>query len=444
MRKRSLFVIFLIVFVDLVGFGIVFPLLPKYVKDFGAPGWVLGGIVAAYSLMQFLFAPAWGRLSDRIGRRPVLLVSTAGFVASYVMFAVGSGLRNTTAALVVILASRLLSGVCGANITVAQAYIADLSPPNERSKRMGLIGMAFGLGFTCGPAIAVVALLWLGLSGPGWVAAGICLVNFVLAFLLLGESRQPNVAPVEHPRRLDHWRAVMSRPIVGLLVAIFFVATFAFTCFETTLGLLVTDSFRFDPHSIDGEIAIAFLFAFCGLIGAFVQGGAIGLLVRRLGEARLIAWSLVLVAMSLAPLPFIRGHVDVSFSELWRDPQGSVLGFVWGLFAAGGQSWWMLLAALAVLAVGSGLTRPPLFGLISVRTAADDQGATLGVAQSAGSLARILGPIFASTLYDRHPSLPYLVCGGMSLGAGILAWARLCRHDAALAPAAAPATPTRS
>ena len=134
MRKPSLLVIFLTVFVDLMGFGMVFPLLPKYVKDFGAPGWMLGLIVASYSLMQFLFAPAWGRLSDRVGRRPILLTSTAGFVASYALFAIGSGLSHGPSALGTILASRILSGVCGANLTVAQAYIADLTPPHLRSK----------------------------------------------------------------------------------------------------------------------------------------------------------------------------------------------------------------------------------------------------------------------------------------------------------------------
>ena len=154
MRKASLGIIFLTVFIDLIGFGLVLPLLPNYTKSFGASGLEVGLIMAAYSLMQFLFAPAWGALSDRVGRRPVLLVSTAGAAVSYAVFAYGSTLSGQTA-LAVIVVSRLVAGICGANITVAQAYIADITPPEDRSRRMGLIGMAFGLGFIVGPALAV-------------------------------------------------------------------------------------------------------------------------------------------------------------------------------------------------------------------------------------------------------------------------------------------------
>src|SRR2546423_6175684 len=161
MRKPSLLVIFFTVFIDLIGFGIVLPLLPIYSRNFGASGFMIGVIGASFSAMQFVFAPAWGRLSDRIGRRPVLLVSTAGAAASYLVFALGSALEGQTA-LLVILASRMLAGVCGANITVAQAYIADITPPEERSRRMGLIGIAFGLGFVFGPALGGLSHAHLG------------------------------------------------------------------------------------------------------------------------------------------------------------------------------------------------------------------------------------------------------------------------------------------
>ncbi len=442
MKKPSLLVIFLTVFVDLVGFGMVLPLLPKYVRDFGAPGWFLGLVVASYSVMQFLFAPAWGRLSDRIGRRPVLLVSTAGFVGSYTLFAIGSGLSNPTAALSVILLSRLLSGICGANITVAQAYIADLSTPAERSRRMGLIGMAFGLGFISGPMIAVGALLWMGLSGPGWFAASICLVNLGLTWFLLGESRKPGAVTARPAgKRFDHWREVLSRPQIGPLVIIFFFATFAFTCFETTLGLVISRNFDFPPRGTDGEIAISFLFAFSGLIGATVQGGLIGRLVSALGEPRVIAISLILTAISLAPLPFFVGNMPASLTALWRDPSVSFFRFSATLLVGGGAPWIGLLGTLAVLAIGSGLTRPPLFGLLSMLASEEEQGFTLGIAQSAGSLARIAGPIFASTTYDWHPSFPYLTCAIIALACGIWVWARMPQrlpNKASGSPAAKP------
>lgn len=426
MRKPSLLIIFLTVFVDLAGFGMVLPLLPKYVKDFGAPGWFLGLTVASYSIMQLRFAPSWGRLSDRIGRRPVLLISTLGFVLSYSMFAIGSGLANPKAALAVILVSRIFSGICGANITVAQAYIADLTPPHERSKKMGLIGMAFGLGFICGPAIAVGALLLMGLSGPGWMAATVCLINLVLAWFFLGESRQPGGQPAPaRESQWAHWRKVLARPTIGLLIVVFFLSTFAFTCFETTLGLMVAHNFRFAPRGTDGEIAISFLFAFCGLIGAFVQGGPIGRLVKSLGEIKLITLSLILVAISMAPLPFLEGQMTGSLVEMWKDPEGAKLKFFGTLFAGGGAPWVLMLGVLAVLSIGSGLTRPPLFGLVSALTSAEEQGVTLGVAQGAGALARIGGPLFASSTFEWHPAFPYLVCAGLALVAGLLTWTRL-------------------
>ncbi|MFN0068603.1 MAG: MFS transporter, partial [Limisphaerales bacterium] len=341
----------------------------------------------------------------------------------------GSSAAHAGTALGLILASRILGGICGANLTVAQAYIADISPPEQRSRRMGLIGMAFGLGFICGPLIAVVALLKFGLAGPGWFAAALSAANLGLMWCVLGESRTGAAPAAVRRPGFAYWKEVLARPRVGVLVLLFFLATFAFTCFETTLGLLVARNFHFAPQGADAEIATAFLFAFCGLIGAFVQGGPLGRLVKRLGEPRLIAVSLVLVAVSLAPLPFLGGQIHHSPARLVDDhgvPWWRTLGL---LFTLGGAPWALLLLALAVLAVGSGLTRPPLFGMLSLLSPPDEQGATLGVAQSAGSLARIAGPVFASVAFGWSPAVPYLVCAAISLGAGVLAWAKLARRS---------------
>jgi DHA1 family tetracycline resistance protein-like MFS transporter len=421
MRKPSLLVIFLTVFIDLIGFGIVLPLLPIYSDTFGASGLMVGVIMASFSAMQFLFAPVWGRLSDRIGRRPVLLVSTAGAALSYAVFGYGSTLEGATA-LGVLLVSRMLAGVCGANITVAQAYIADISPPEHRSKRMGLIGMAFGLGFIFGPILGGLAAKNFGLSGPGYVAAGFCAANFFLAFALLPESRQPGCAPTGQRPRLAQWTHVLRRPTIGPLVLIFFLATFCFTCFETTLGLMVGQNFGLDLKTGKDAGTVTALFAFCGIVGAFVQGGPVGKLVKKMGEPKLIAISLVFVALGLAPIPFIQG-------------QG---GLSWGvLLQREGLPWLQLLLVLAFLAIGSGLTRPPLFGMLSILTPQHEQGETLGVAQSAGSLARIIGPIFAGSLFHLHPTWPYLACAAIALVTGFLALLQLGKSEPALVAAKA-------
>jgi len=415
-RKPSLLVIFLTVFIDLVGFGIVVPLVPIFSRHYGAGGWVIGAIIASFSAMQFVFSPIWGRLSDHHGRRPILLISTAGAALSYVLFAVGSGFENHAAALWALLVSRIFAGICGGNITVAQAYIADITPPENRSKRMGLIGMAFGLGFIFGPAISGGALKLFGATGPGWAAAVLCAANFILAFCILAESRKPDSSPVTRRPRLAQWGHTLAQPKIGLLILVFFLATFAFSCFESTLPLLVSDNFNLGIALDETKPAttVISLFVFCGVIGAFIQGGAIGRMVKLMGEPKLISLSLVLTGIAMVLLPFIKGDGQLKWLALLQGADGQ---------------WIKMLLALALLAVGSGLTRPPVFGLLSNLTPADEQGATIGVAQSAGALARILGPIFAATLYLQMPPLPYVCCGGLAVVAALLTWLFLCRKE---------------
>jgi DHA1 family tetracycline resistance protein-like MFS transporter len=393
MKKPSILVIFLTVFIDLIGFGIVLPLLPLYGKHMGANGLMIGLLMASFSAMQFIFAPWWGRLSDRVGRRPVLLVSLGGSALSYVIFAVASGMKGPEA-LWVLLFSRIAAGICGANISVAQAYIADITPPEKRSQRMGLIGMAFGLGFIFGPSIGSFSLSHFGVSGPGWVAATFCFANFLLATMILPESWKPNGVQAPQRPRMAQWAELMTNSKVGMLIWLFFLATFAFSCFETTLGLLIAENFHLDPDKPADAKVIGYLFTFCGVVGALVQGGAVGRLVKKFGEPALITVSMVLTAIGLAPLPFIHG-------------------------------WGVLLGALGILAVGTQMARPPIFGMLSQLTPSAEQGATLGVAQSFGSLARIVGPMFAAGLFHYSPKIPYLACAGIALVAGLLAWQRL-------------------
>jgi DHA1 family tetracycline resistance protein-like MFS transporter len=408
MRKPSVLVIFLTVFIDLIGFGIVVPLVPVYSKHFDAHGWQIGVIIAAFSAMQFVFSPIWGRWSDRYGRRPILLISTAGAAVSYVLFALSPGLENHRAALGLMILSRAFAGLCGGNITVAQAYIADITPPEQRSRRMGLIGMAFGLGFIFGPAIGGLSLKHLGNSGPGWIAAGLCAANFILAVFILAESRKGSSEQVAPRPHLDQWLHTLQQPRIGVLVAVFFLATFCFSCFESTLPLIVSDNFHLNIQQDETSAStVAYLFVFCGLIGAFIQGGAIGRLVKKWGEPKLIAFSLILSGLSMALLPFIGGTAELSLGVLFRGE---------------GRSWLFMLGALGLLSVGTSLTRPPLFGLLSNLTPPQEQGANIGVAQGAGSLARILGPIFATALLPMVPALPYLICTAILLcAAGLVA-----------------------
>jgi len=411
-RKPSILVVLLTVFIDLVGFGIVVPLVPIFSRHYGASGWLIGTIIASYSAMQFIFAPIWGRLSDRLGRRPILLFSSVGSALSYVLFAIASGFENHTTALVALLISRAFAGACAGNITVAQAYIADITPPENRSKRMGLVGMAFGLGFIFGPAISGVALKFGGATAPGWTAAALCAANFFLAYFILAESLKPNSDHANQRPRFAQWMHTLAQPKIGLLILIFFLATFAFSCFESTLPLLVSDNFNLGitQNAAASAGSVVSLFVFCGIIGAFIQGGMIGRMVKLLGEPKLIAVSLFLTGAALALLPFIKGDGQLKWSAVLH---------------ATDWPWIKMLLALALLSIGSSLTRAPVFGLLSNLTPANEQGGTIGVAQSAGALARILGPMFAASLYVHVPELPYLVCGGVSALAGILAAVRL-------------------
>lgn len=418
--KSPILIIFLTVFIDLVGFGIVLPLLPTYAHSFHASGLIVGTIMAAYSAMQFLFAPAWGAWSDRVGRRPVLLISTAGAAVSYLVFAFGSTLTGTTALWVIFL-SRTFAGICGANLTVAQAYIADITPPEESGKRMGLIGMAFGLGFIIGPLVAIAGQSLFGKSGPGWLAASICAANFVFAFTSLPESWQPGMKPAVSRNRFEGVAHVLSSPALRFLVIVFFLATFGFTCFESNLAILVTNNFHLDEHAAQKVGAV--LFSFAGIVGAFVQGGPIGKIIKKFGEPKLVAASLLIFAVGLLPMPWLGGFQPLSWA---------------GFFSLDGGSWWRLFFFVALIAIGSGLTRPPLFALLQKFAPADERGLTFGVAQSGASLARVIGPPFAGLMYDLHPSWPYVICSGLALITGVLAWNKLVRGDSLPHPSVAP------
>ena len=374
MRKRTLLLIFLVVFIDLMGFGIVIPLLPLYGDKYHPSPQVFGLLMATYSLAQFLFAPILGRLSDRFGRRPVLLVSLAGTVAGYLLFAFHRSLA-------LLFLARAVGGLFGANVSTAQAVIADVTAPEERAKGMGLIGAAFGLGFILGPAIGGGALR-LGEGAPGLFAAGLSFCAFLLAFFTLEETypeeRRTGELRVHRgwftPVRL--WKA-LTHPQLGLVLSTFFLATFAFANFESTFALTLKDRMGLDAQHV------FWLFVFLGTLAAIIQGGLIGRLAKRFGERKLA----VIGAALLVP-----GYLVLS--EVHRVPA--------------------LMGCLVLLALGAGLTNPTLSALASRLATADEQGGVLGIFQSLSSLARISGPFWGVFSFKEFgTSTPHLTAAAV-------------------------------
>ncbi|HEU5050296.1 MAG TPA: MFS transporter [Gemmatimonadales bacterium] len=360
--------VFLTVFLDLVGFGIVLPLLPSYGARFTASATLIGALVATDSLLTFLLAPRWGRLSDRIGRRPVLLIGLAGSAVSYLVF----GLAGSFLAL---LLSRVISGATGATVHVAQAYLADITPPERRSHAMGLIGAAFGLGFTIGPAIGGSASLY-GDALPGLIAAGIAAANFLFAFATLPETevrRRPDYRPL--PRS---W-ARFTSPF-----GVMFASTLAFTAIYVSFPLYSQDVLGY------GRSTVSSFFVIIGLITIVVQGRLIGSLAPRFGERRLVVAGSILMAA----------------------------GF--GLFAPLAGTTGGLITAIALLTTGFCLVGPSLAGLVSRRTAREEQGGALGMLQSVGAVARIVGPPAAGFLAQvAGPAAPFYAAAGAAALAAV-------------------------
>ena len=320
-RRSSLTIIFTTVFVDLLGFGIVLPLLPYYARQFQASGMAVGALIAVYSAMQFVAAPWWGRLSDRVGRRPVLLVSLAGSTLSYLLFALANNVEW-------LFVSRMLAGLAGANISVAQAFIADTTSTEERARGMGMIGAAFGLGFVFGPVIGGL-LAHYGHAAPGFAATIICGLNFVAAVFRLPESLPPerrHARPAMHP--LAQLRDALRRPQLRLPLLIFAAVVFSFATMETTLSLLCASRFHLTASQI------YWLFGYLGLMTTLVQGGLIRQLTPRIDEPHLVVIGAALLAVGLGATPFTPPVVP-------------------------------LLLALGAVALGQGISSPVLSSLIS-------------------------------------------------------------------------------
>lgn len=361
-------IVFTTVVIDLIGFGIVLPILPLWAERFGASPTEIGLITASYAVMQLLFAPVWGRLSDRHGRRPVILISLAGSAVAALMI----GAAGTLA---VLWLARVLQGVAGASYAAAQAYVADVTTPRERARGMGLIGAAFGLGFVLGPAIGALFSA-VDERLPFFVAAGLAAVNLLIAYRRLPESRREDAPSAPAPRLEVVRRALSSRQLAPL-VWLSFVATFAFVGMESTFALFGEARFDYGPA------AMGLLFTFIGVMAAVSQGLLVGRLVARSGEVRVMIGGL----------------------------GGTAAGL---LVVAVADDLTILLLGLALLALASGLVFSTTTALISLAAGEREQGAVLGLTASVGGAARIAGPVAATLLFE-HVGISVPLIAGAAL-----------------------------
>jgi DHA1 family tetracycline resistance protein-like MFS transporter len=373
---RPLFVLFLTVFISLVGFGIIIPLLPFYATQFGASPTMVGLLFASFSAAQLVAAPVLGNLSDRVGRRPILLFSLIGTIASFVVLA----LANSLALLFV---ARIVDGLSGGNITTARAYIADITTPENRAKSYGVIGAGFGLGFTLGPGIGA-ALAHVSYTAPIWAAAGLSTVATVLAWIWLPETvRHVPTSTAGAWRQLPR---LFARQPLGRILCVDLAYWTAFAVYQTTFALFGQRRFGWDATHI-GYILTVF-----GVIGFIVQGGLVGPITRRLGDGRALLVGLLCAAFGLT-LASITHSVPI------------------------------FVATLVPAAVGIGLCNPTLTSLISRSAPAAEQGLVQGAAGTLESFGRIVGPVAGNGLLDKvGEGAAYGSASMILIATAILAW----------------------
>ncbi|MFO0845646.1 MAG: MFS transporter [Gemmataceae bacterium] len=411
-NRSALGIVFLVVVIDLLGFGIVLPLLPLFATTYvetvlpgqgqsGAGGAIVGLLMASFSAMQFVFAPVWGRVSDRVGRRPILLLGLAGSVVFYTLFGYASDLPAAEAAeaklaLALLFVARIGAGIAGATIATPQAVIADCTPPERRKQGMALIGFAFGIGFTFGPLVGFAALYFFPAhkGAIGVLAALLSLVALVLCLALMPETRNFTAAPSLERKwlNLGATRAALTNPAIGPVVLTFFLASLGFASFEVTLSLLNRDALGLQA---DYNFLV---FTYVGFVLGLTQGFLYKRVARTLDEPSLMAIGITLMGLGVLAL----GGVT------WA-AERQMAGFP-VLLA-------MQLSSLTIAVVGFAFLTPSAQALISRRSDPSRQGEVLGVNQSASALARILGPIFGLTLYSAHPThlLPYVAGAALVL-----------------------------
>lgn len=409
MKDRRILTLILTIFIDLIGFGIVIPILPILTKTIAArsgfflgPDMAIGFVVFCFAIMQFIFSPLWGSVSDRIGRRPVILGSILVTALGYVLLGFGQSLW-------ILFVARIISGIGSANISAAQAYIADITPPHERAKKMGLIGAAFGFGLVIGPPLGG----WIfqfgkhflevgasaiengkvvypdgGLRLIGFFTAGLCLVNFIMAYFTLSESLDTKNA--DKRKFLQSFKGLVTVwkvPVISELFMINFIYIAAFMMMQIISSVLWKEKYGISEASIGN------IFGFMGLCSVIIQGGLIGVFQKKIGVLKMLVLGCPLVAIGVLMVPWP--------SQEWFYP--------------------VQLFSIVLLTFGNGLLMPSINALVSINTSPADQGKTLGALQSLGSLARALGPMLSTFLYGLFIPLPYMVGSGLMVIAFIIA-----------------------
>lgn len=387
MRQPSaLFAIFLTVLIDMLSFGMAIPDLQLRGEALGAHGSLLGLMLASFSIAQLLTAPFLGQLSDRVGRRKVLLATCSMTMLCFLLYSQAHSLP-------IMFASRIIAGISGANIGVAFAYIADVTTPENRGKGMGMVGAAFGVGFIMGPPLGAY-LVKLGNGGPlvlGLAAAGLALVNLFFVWRFLPESERSAPVASDAPRRnalVANWHNVIAAlrvPSLSLLIVLFFGSTFAFSNLESTFFLLL--SHRWNMPQDHGALVLAWV----GVVSAFMQGYFIRILMPRFGEANLMRFGYLLQVPVLLSIPFT-------------------------------PPWVPLMAGALLLGIATGAASPSTSSMISRTAPPTMQGSIFGITQSVGALGRVLGPLCGSTLFSQGPALPYFVAAGVMLVPAVLAF----------------------
>ena len=400
--RGALLTIFLIVLADLLGFGVIIPLLPFYAKMYAASDFQVGLLFSVYSICQLIAAPILGLISDRFGRRPVLIASQVGSVIGFILlgYATHPGWVAPSLGLVLVYISRVIDGISGGNISTAQAYVADITTAENRAKGMGVLGAAFGIGFSLGPALGGM-LGHFDYAWPAFAAAGFSGIAAVLTFLKLPESRVHKPAESEvwlHPSRFI---PILSNHLLVHLLLIFFASMMAFVMMESVIALFLNEEFGYQPFTV------GLFFGLAGLMIIIVQGGLIGRLTRLFGEWRLVIAGPLLVTFAMSLYVFAGYRPIVAL-------------LIFGtIFNAGGRS----------------LQHPSLSALTSQHSDPKQQGTVFGLYHMLGSLARFIGPMIATGIYTLHHTGPFLVAGLMTLG--ITLWTLALRLQSTAPRAAA-------